>query len=103
MARPKGSLNKDRKTVFELVRAAGRDPLEVLCDLMNNSDDENIRVVAAKEVAQYIHTKRPRELNISGDVEMTMRIADKLKEVQELPFKEKLLRIEAAKKKLIGE
>lgn len=98
--RQKGVHNKPRQTVFDIVHAKGKDPIDVLCDLMINSLDENIKIMAAREVAQYIHTKRPRDLNISGDIELNLKFAERLKEVQALPIAEKLLRIEAAKKKI---
>ncbi len=95
--RAKGTPNKRTETLIEICERKGINLFEALLDLTLHPDP-SIKIQAVKEACSYIYQKRGVQLNISGDLEL--RAAERLKEVQALPIQEKMLRIEAAKKKL---
>lgn len=79
--RKKGSLNKKNRTIIEMVEASGLDPIEVMLKLMADPD-KSIAMMAAKEVAQYIYSKRPQGIHVSGSLTPSMQ-----REVEELSGK----------------
>ena len=70
MPRPEGSgrkagtPNRRTKTVLELVEASGKCPIQVMLDLLDDSDPA-LKLAAAKELAQYCYPKR-RHLDVDA-------------------------------------
>ena len=62
--RKKGSVKKLLDSQARAVKLIGMTPAEFLDDKMNNSDDEAVRLEAAKALMPYVHKKQPeaREL-----------------------------------------
>lgn len=95
--RVKGTPNKKTESLIEICERKGINLFEAMLE-MTQHPDPSIAFQAIKEASSYIYQKRGVQVNISGDIEL--RAVERLKEVQALPIEEKLLRIEAAKKKL---
>lgn len=95
--RTKGTPNKSSLTAIEIVRNSGKDPIQVLCDLMVNSVDEIMKFQAAKELAQYVYQKRSQQIDVSGKIthEMQQRI-EQLSELSDAEL-DKVIEIEAKK------
>lgn len=55
--RKKGTPNKINSEISERIRASGIDPLNVMLDLLHESDPQ-LRFSAAKELIQYVYPKR---------------------------------------------
>ena len=70
--RKKGTPNK-RQSVQELIAKYGKDPIEVLVDLMMNGEKEDTRVMCAKELAQYVYKKKSQELQLTGKITHEMQ------------------------------
>lgn len=64
--RPKGSKNYKTLAFEERLEALECDPIKVLADVCNDESEEtNLRIAAAKELAAYIFPKR-KAVEISG-------------------------------------
>ncbi len=95
--RQKGVPNKSTETLLEICERKGINLFEAMLEFTRHPDPA-IAFQAIKEASTYIYQKRGTQLNITGEIDL--RAVERLKEVQALPIEEKILRIEAAKKKL---
>lgn len=72
--KPKGSkskLNQALGVVKDLI-GDGQTPLEYLLEVMRNKRaDVDLRIDAAKGAAPYVHKKKPQDVNMSGDLNLT--------------------------------
>lgn len=97
--RKKGTPNKRTLTIMERVEASGLDPIDVMLELMRDPD-KSIAMTAAKEVAQYIYSKRPQGIHVSGSLTPSVQ-----REVEELSGKtdeelDQIIEIESKPKQL---
>jgi hypothetical protein len=55
--RKAGVRNKKTTELQKKVEATGLTPLEVMLDIMRNTDDDRLRLTAAQSAAPYVHAK----------------------------------------------
>lgn len=74
--RRKGTPNKATQTLEDKCREYGVDPFEVLLQLCS-SEDEGVRLGAAKEACKYIHPQRKAlEVSNAGDTGFKVIVED---------------------------
>jgi hypothetical protein len=57
--RPKGSRNKRTQEIFDILEARGdKDPIDVLSDIITNSQDPYLKAQACNILAPYKHSKQ---------------------------------------------
>jgi hypothetical protein len=96
--RQKGTPNKRTQDLMEKCVQFGVDPFEVLLDIARNSDKEENRAMAAKELCQYIYPKR-KAIEITGSIDH--KIASRMDELRAMsPEKLEAARLKALK--LVG-
>lgn len=70
--RKKGTPNKDRTNLYDRLQLKfpGLCPLEVMCEIIQSTEDEGYKIQCCKEVAQYIYPKlRSTDHNFGGQVD----------------------------------
>jgi DNA-binding Xre family transcriptional regulator len=79
--RQKGTLNKKRN-LEELFASMGLDPFSALAEIAANSEKEDIRLSALKELCQYLEPKR-KALEHSGEIDTNPYMNLSFKELEE--------------------
>lgn len=70
--RKPGSLNKKSSTIAERLSSSGKDPIQVMIDLLDDPDKE-LRLHAATQLAPYIYVKRAQHIEVSGKITHEMQ------------------------------
>lgn len=55
--RKKGEPNKRTQEAIDIAKAVGKTPLEVMLEIMNDTDDARLKLTAAQAAAPYVHAK----------------------------------------------